>query len=648
MHTPQSQAEAFGSARYQRVQYLTETMMSEIWLAQRDDGYPVVAKFAIVDEVKLAAKMRMNSAATDRAQIERFIQEHTDLGTWMQGNRQLLTLRCKANQQAIANEAQLWRDLQHPGHPNLVQLYSANEQENGSNARYFGESDLPGNPHYVLVEYLRGGSLRQLVEENKGLTVERALDMLIILADILQYFHSKGLAHLDIKPQNVVFRYDPRGKENLRIAEPILLDLGIAGRIGSQGGDSLSKHWAEKSRALRKNRNGRLIVHPGMDVYSLALVLKYMVTGEYPPSISESVPESKHHATIPGFRLKFEKKVAPEVHQQVATYLTSLIERCLVDLPERRPKAKDVHQAALQLQQLLQSTQQQTGRRHRTIWTGAGIAAMMVAIVAIFAFASMGGGSAPIVPVGNSGTGGDPQILSETGTPTPAAVASMMTPVTPALQPVGAQTVLTATTTATVAPTATVAVTTAATATSTATATNAPAVEPTIPTLIPTATVRPTNTRPTETPLPTATPIPTRTATNIPPPQPAAPADVLRYANASNLRRSDGAMCNSTWRGRITLRWDVDSRFRLPPGYGYDVAIWTPDKAEDPLGQPGLGVETTATSMVIDADVAIAQGRNPNLTYQIGIMLVKMPTATQKYERIRLMGPTNNCRFKFQ
>ncbi|MCB0124870.1 MAG: protein kinase, partial [Caldilineaceae bacterium] len=605
-----------------------------------------VAKFAIVDEVKLAAKMRMNSAATDRAQIERFIQEHTDLGTWMQGNRQLLTLRCRANQQAIANEAQLWRDLQHPGHPNLVQLYSVNEYENGADARYFGESDLPGNPHYVLVEYLRGGSLRQLVDENKGLTVERALDMLIILADILQYFHSKGLAHLDIKPQNVVFRYDPRGKENLRSAEPILLDLGIAGRIGSQGGDSLSKHWAEKSRALRKNRNGRLIVHSGMDVYSLALVLKYMVTGEYPPSISETVPESKHHATIPSFRLKFEKKVAPEVHQQVATYLTSLIERCLVDLPERRPKAQDVHQAAVQLQQLLQSRQQQIVRPRRTIWTGAVIAAMMVVIVAIFAFAGIGdgGAGATATPVGNSSANGVQPALAETGTATPNAVAAMVTPATPALQPVGAQTVLTATATATVAPTATV----AATEPPTATATNAPAVEPTIPTLIPTATVRPTNTRPTETPLPTATPIPTRTATNTPVPQSAAPADVLRYANASNLRRSDGAMCNSTWRGRITLRWDVDSRFRLPPGYGYDVAIWTPDKAEDPLGQPGLGVETTATSMVIDADVAIAQGRNPNLTYQIGIMLVKMPTATQKYERIRLMGPTNNCRFKFQ
>lgn len=99
---------------------------------------------------------------------------------------------------------------------------------------------LAGNPHpalprlladgtedaipHIIVEYVDGRTLADELEDNGVLTVEEAALLGAQLLPALMSLHSCGLAHLDVKPDNVV----------LRDARPVLIDFGTARRLGSQ------------------------------------------------------------------------------------------------------------------------------------------------------------------------------------------------------------------------------------------------------------------------------------------------------------------------------------------------------------------------------------------------------------------------------
>jgi hypothetical protein len=107
-------------------------------------------------------------------------------------------------------------------------------------------------------------------------------------------------------------------------------------------------------------------------------------------------------------------------------------------------------------------------------------------------------------------------------------------------------------------------------------------------------------------------------------------------------------MCGSTWQFKVNLSWTVDTRYILPPDYGYDLVVWTPDKpGENPFTTPGIINASRNTSVELDVQSLTAQNRNPQLMHAIGVMLVRLPTATTGYERLHFMGPAN-CTFRFQ
>ena len=91
-------------------------------------------------------------------------------------------------------------------HPNIVKVFSASSDE---------------SHHFVVMEWVEGETLEQLIKRNKpnGLTQKRAKPILKQLIDALSYAHAKGIIHNDLKPSNVMF--DSQG--NLKI-----LDFGIA------------------------------------------------------------------------------------------------------------------------------------------------------------------------------------------------------------------------------------------------------------------------------------------------------------------------------------------------------------------------------------------------------------------------------------
>lgn len=102
-------------------------------------------------------------------------------------------------------EAEILRLL---NHPNIVALLDAIKHD---------------DTHYLVMEYVSGGSLRDLLtRHNGGISVQRALGIAIELADALSRAHHKHVIHRDIKPANVLLSAD---------GTPKLTDFGIA-RVG--------------------------------------------------------------------------------------------------------------------------------------------------------------------------------------------------------------------------------------------------------------------------------------------------------------------------------------------------------------------------------------------------------------------------------
>lgn len=161
-------------------------------------------------------------------------------------------------------------------HPNIVTIHDF-----GQAARFF----------FLLMEYVDGVNLRQAMQAGR-FEPAQALSLVPKICDALQYAHSEGILHRDIKPDNILL--DARGR--VKIA-----DFGIAKLAG------------EQEPALTLTRSGMRLGTPAYmapeqvekpgsvdhraDIYSLGVVLYEMLTGELPlgrfapPSEKASVDE---------------------------------------------------------------------------------------------------------------------------------------------------------------------------------------------------------------------------------------------------------------------------------------------------------------------------------------------------------------------
>ena len=143
-------------------------------------------------------------------------------------------------------------------HPNVLQVYDWGEDADGP---------------FLVLEYLAGGSLRRVLDRGARLTPEQAVNVGRQAAAGLAYAHRRGLAHRDVKPENLLFDTD----ERLRIA-----DFGLARALAEaawtepEGTVLGTARYASPEQALAHPIDGRA------DVYALSLVLFEAVTGGVP------------------------------------------------------------------------------------------------------------------------------------------------------------------------------------------------------------------------------------------------------------------------------------------------------------------------------------------------------------------------------
>ena len=109
----------------------------------------------------------------------------------------------------FAREAKTMAQLRHP---NIITIHD------------FGEQD--GLP-YIVMEYLTGQTLSQVLTDRTRLSLEEALPVLQDLSSALDYAHGQGVIHRDIKPSNVIIEPVTISTAD-RVQRAILMDFGIA------------------------------------------------------------------------------------------------------------------------------------------------------------------------------------------------------------------------------------------------------------------------------------------------------------------------------------------------------------------------------------------------------------------------------------
>jgi serine/threonine protein kinase len=138
--------------------------------------------------------------------------------------------------------------------------------------RVFNDEDR--SRRYMVLEWVDGRLLRQIMNEQKPLPAERAIRITLALCKALDYIHSQGVVHRDLKPENIMVGPDDQVK---------LIDFGIAANAGSR-----RLTFAKLTEAMGtpdyispeqvKGKRG----DARSDVYSLGIMFYEMLTGKVP------------------------------------------------------------------------------------------------------------------------------------------------------------------------------------------------------------------------------------------------------------------------------------------------------------------------------------------------------------------------------
>jgi eukaryotic-like serine/threonine-protein kinase len=138
--------------------------------------------------------------------------------------------------------------------------------------RVFDWGDDTDGP-YLVLEYLGGGSLRDLLDRGYRLSLSQAAQLGMEVAQGLAYAHVRGLVHRDIKPANLLF--DEEGR--VRVA-----DFGVARALAEAAWTEPAGAMVGTARYISPEAAEGKPVDGRADVYSLALVLYEAVTGTVP------------------------------------------------------------------------------------------------------------------------------------------------------------------------------------------------------------------------------------------------------------------------------------------------------------------------------------------------------------------------------
>ncbi len=245
--------------RYEIVKSIGEGGMANVYLANDK----------ILDR-KVAIKVLRGDLANDEKFIRRFQREA----------------------QSVANLS----------HPNIVEVYDVEEEE---------------GQHYIVMEYIEGKTLKQLLQKRGSLTLSEVIDIMLQLTDGLAHAHDAYIIHRDIKPQNIMIQDDGLVK---------ITDFGIAMALNATQLTQTNSVMGSVHYLPPEQANGKSSTIKS-DIYSLGILMYELITG--------SVPFKGDNAVE--IALKHLKEKIPSIRRQNPTIPQS-VENIVLRATAKNPK----------------------------------------------------------------------------------------------------------------------------------------------------------------------------------------------------------------------------------------------------------------------------------------------------------------------
>lgn len=178
-------------------------------------------------------------------------------------------------------------------------------------AEYRSLSDYMRRPPYMILEYMEGGSLREYLVEKKTLSLNEFYRIFIQIIKGIYDIHKNNLIHLDIKPENIMFK--DMGRNIVKIG-----DLGIAKlAVGKAVATSyLSPAYAAPETLYEQSAS------KASDIYALGCVMYESLTGINPQAF-----------VLNGYEVPPPDRYRPDI----PAWLSGLIMSMLSPKPEARP-----------------------------------------------------------------------------------------------------------------------------------------------------------------------------------------------------------------------------------------------------------------------------------------------------------------------
>lgn len=165
-----------------------------------------------------------------------------------------------------------------------------------------------GDTEYIVMEFVDGINLKQYLKKKGALSWKEVLHFSTQIAKALSHAHSKGIIHMDIKPQNIILPKDGTVK---------IADFGIAHLVEESGENPEEADEAVGSIHYISPEQARgEAVDVRTDIYSLGIVMYEMLTGQIPFD-GDSVAEVavKHFTISPELPTVLNPEIPPELEE---------------------------------------------------------------------------------------------------------------------------------------------------------------------------------------------------------------------------------------------------------------------------------------------------------------------------------------------
>ncbi|MBQ6404549.1 MAG: Stk1 family PASTA domain-containing Ser/Thr kinase [Bacilli bacterium] len=183
-------------------------------------------------------------------------------------------------------------------HPNIVEMYDV------------GEDD---GTYYIVMEYVDGKTLKQLLKKRGSLTLSEAIDIMSQLTDGMAHAHDSYIIHRDLKPQNIMIKDDGQIK---------ITDFGIAMALNStqltQTNSVMgSVHYLPPEQASGKGCTIK------SDIYSMGIIFYELLSGSLPFRGDNAVEIALKHMREPLPSLREENPSIPQSIENIIRKATA-------------------------------------------------------------------------------------------------------------------------------------------------------------------------------------------------------------------------------------------------------------------------------------------------------------------------------------